>query len=209
VSSAIQLTEAGACAAQTPIVRLSDRARSLFHGPRRAILERTMSLFFWSSLLFWSLTAAAAVHILEEFVLPGGFKAWYQAYRPQAAASVTNRFLVVINAVLLATCVNVALVGPSAVGVAAWLTLAALLFSNAVFHVVGAWQTRHYSPGMVSGLVLYVPLTLYGFFHFLRSGQAPVGTALLALALGGSYPLVSSALHRRRARQMKARHPAA
>ena len=153
------------------------------------------------SLLSWSLAAAASLHIIEEFAFPGGFKAWWCAYKPDIAASVSNRFLIIINGILIAFSVIVALAfsTPKGNAVAAWLTLAALLFSNAIFHIIGAIQTKRYSPGMISGIVLYIPLAIYGFAHFLRSGQASTGTALLAFAIGGSYHFISFANHRRRA----------
>jgi uncharacterized protein with HXXEE motif len=159
------------------------------------------------SLLSWSLAGAASIHIIEEFAFPGGFKAWWCAYRPNIAASVSNRFLVIINGILIAFSIIVALAvsAPKGNGVAAWLTLAALLFSNAIFHIIGAIQTKRYSPGMISGIVLYIPLAIYGFAHFLRSGQASMGTALLACAIGGSYHFISFANHRRRAQAAKAK----
>ncbi len=152
--------------------------------------------------LAWSLTIAALIHIFEEFVFPGGFKAWWCAYRPEIAASVTNRFLVIINVVLVLFSANVALAAQArgGNGVAAWLALAALLAANAVFHIVGAIQTRRYSPGIVSGIFLYIPLALYGYSYFLRTGRASSLTAFIAAALGGSYYFVSVANHRRRVR---------
>ena len=158
------------------------------------------------SFLAWSLAGAASVHIIEEFAFPGGFKAWWCAYKPDIAASVSNRFLIIINGILIAFSVIVALAvtAPRGNGVAAWLTLAALLFSNAIFHIIGAIQTRRYSPGMISGLVLYIPLAIYGFTHFLRSGQASLETALFAIAIGGSYHFISFANHRRRAQAARA-----
>jgi uncharacterized protein with HXXEE motif len=159
------------------------------------------------SLLSWSLAGAASIHIIEEFAFPGGFKAWWCTYKPDIAASVSNRFLIIINSMLIAFSVIVALAlsAPKGNGVAAWLTLAALLFSNAIFHIIGAVQTKRYSPGMISGIVLYIPLAIYGFAHFLRSGQASMGTALLAVAIGGSYHFISFANHRRRAQTAKAK----
>ena len=158
------------------------------------------------SLLSWSLAGAASIHIIEEFVFPGGFKAWWCAYKPNIAASVSNRFLIIVNGILIGFSVIVALAvsAPKGNGVAAWLTLAALLFSNAIFHIIGAVQTKRYSPGMISGIVLYIPLAIYGFAHFLRSGQASMGTALLAFAIGGSYHFISFANHRRRAQAARA-----
>ncbi len=161
-------------------------------------MEDSMSLSF----IAWSLAFAASIHIIEEFVFPGGFKAWWCYYQPDTAASVSNRFLIFINALLIAFSVSVALAvqAPQGDGIAAWLALAALLFSNAVFHIIGATQTRRYSPGMISGILLYIPLAIYGFIYFLRSGQASVGTALVAAAIGGSYHFISFANHRRRTR---------
>ena len=155
------------------------------------------------SVLAWSLAGAASFHIFEEFVYPGGFKSWWCAYRPETAVSVSNRFLVIITAALLAftVCVALAVQAPRGNGVAAWLTLAALLFSNAIFHVIGAFQSKRYSPGMISGIVLYIPIAIYGFMHFLRSGQASLlPTALVAAFIGGSYHFISFANHRRRTR---------
>jgi len=153
------------------------------------------------SLLNWSLAIAAAIHISEEFAFPGGFKTWYLTYKPEIARSVSNRFLVFINTVLMVFSITVALAMyfPNGNGVAAWLTLAALLFSNAIFHIVGAVRTRQYSPGMISGIVLYIPLAIYGFLHFVRSGQASIGTAFFALLIGGSYHFIAYLNHRRRA----------
>jgi hypothetical protein len=157
------------------------------------------------SLLAWSLAVAASIHVFEEFAYPGGFKAWWCAYKPEIAASVSNRFLIIINTVLILFSINVALAAqaPRGNGIAAWLTLAALLFSNAIFHIVGAIQTKRYSPGMISGIVLYIPLAIYGFAHFLQTGRASVGTALVATAIGGSYHFISIANHHRRARRAK------
>ena len=153
-------------------------------------------------LVAWSLAAAASLHILEEFVFPGGFKAWWCAYRPETAGSVSNGFLIVINAALLAfsAAVAVAVQAPRGNGVAAWLALAALLFSNAIFHLIGAFQSKRYSPGMITGIALYIPIAIYGFAFFLRSGRASILTALGAALIGGSYHFISFANHRRRTR---------
>jgi hypothetical protein len=154
------------------------------------------------SVLAWSLTVAVLIHIFEEFAFPGGFKAWWCAYYPEIASSLTDRFLVVINVVLVLFSATVALAAqaPRGNGVAAWRTLAALLAGNTVFHIWGAIQTRRYSPGMLSGIALYIPLAVYGYRYFLRSGRASVGTALIAAVLGSSYYFISMANHRRRAK---------
>ncbi len=142
---------------------------------------------------------AASLHIIEEFVYPGGFAAWDRQYRPDIAKSITPRFHIIINALLFALCFYVGALGSRPAGVAAWLTVMALLFGNALWHARGAIRTKSYSPGMVTGLFLYVPLTVYGYFRFLSSGQASFPTAIIAAAIGGSYPFWSKVLHNRRA----------
>jgi hypothetical protein len=68
-----------------------------------------------------------------------------------------------------------------------------------------AFQSRRYSPGMITGVVLYIPIAIYGFVHFLRSGQASPPTALAAALIGGSYHFISFANHRRRTRAARAK----
>src|ERR1019366_2463326 len=102
-----------------------------------------MTLLLWASLL------AVTAHLVEEFVFPGGFLAWHRRYRPEHAASITPRFAIAIN-------------GPSStIGVFQWLTLAALLITNAAFHIRAVINTRAYSPGVVTAAFLYVPLGAY------------------------------------------------
>lgn len=43
------------------------------------------------STLWWGPLVAAVLHILEEFVYPGGFAQWDRLYRPQIAGSITSR----------------------------------------------------------------------------------------------------------------------
>ena len=150
--------------------------------------------------IFWAPLAAAGLHIAEEFVYPGGFAAWYRRYKSGTARSITTRFLVIINVLLLVACYDIGALGPQPIGVAAWLTMMALLAANGMWHLRAAVTTRSYSPGVVTGLSLYVPLAAYGYFRFLRDGQASFSTAAAALLIGASYQLWSNAFHGRRAR---------
>lgn len=153
----------------------------------------------------WAPLGAVSLHIVEEFVYPGGFAAWDRRYRPGIRASITPRFHVLMNGLLLVACYDVATLGQRPLGIAAWLTVMALLVSNAVWHVIGAVKTGNYSPGMITGLVLYVPLAVYGYARFLRSGQSSLSTAIIAFALGASYHLwVGRAIHAWRTRRVKA-----
>jgi hypothetical protein len=151
-------------------------------------------------MLSWWPLLASVLHIMEEFVFPGGFPAWDRTYRPEIRTSITPRFHLVVNGLLILICTAIGLMGASPRGVAAWLTLASLLASNAIFHLVGTIQTKSYSPGIVTGVALYIPMACYGYLHFLRAHQASAGTAITALVIGGSYHFWSSRIHSRRAR---------
>jgi Protein of unknown function with HXXEE motif len=153
------------------------------------------------SLLAWALLPAAALHILEEFVWPGGFAPWYRPWRPKLAASMTPAFFILVNAVLLALCATAGIFSASPRGVALWLTVAALTAANGTFHVYGSISSHSYSPGTITGVLLYLPLALYGFSRALASGAASTGTAVIALLLGGLYQFWSNANHSRRARK--------
>jgi hypothetical protein len=155
--------------------------------------------------LYWAPLAAASLHIVEEFVYPGGFAAWDRRYRPSFSHTITGRFHAIINGLLLVACYDVWVLRSRPMGAPLWLTVMALLFTNAVWHLVGSVKSRTYSPGVVTGLLLYVPLTLYGYGHFLRTGQVSFATALIACAVGASYHLwAGKALHQWRAKRARA-----
>ncbi len=156
--------------------------------------------------IWWAPLAAASLHIVEEFIWPGGFAEWDRAYRPAIRHSITPRFHVMINAGLLLLCLQIALLrglmrtDRQWLAVSAWLALAALLASNAAFHVVGTVRTRRYSPGVVTGVFLYVPMAADGFWWFLHRGAVSLRLAAGAAAVGASYHLWAGLAHARRAR---------
>jgi hypothetical protein len=55
------------------------------------------------------------------------------------------------------------------------------------------------SPGVRTGVVLYMPMALFGFWHFLRSGRVSVLAAVASAAVGASYHLWAALAHRARA----------
>lgn len=83
-----------------------------------------------TALLPWAPLAATLAHIVEEFVVPGGFLAWYRDYRPERRASITPRFLFVLHAALVLVSVQIGALGATRLGVAGWLTVTALLGWN-------------------------------------------------------------------------------
>ncbi len=153
--------------------------------------------------LFWAPLIAVSLHLFEEFVFPGHFPEWYVRYKPEIKKSVTKRFLIIINVLLLILCYDVEALGPSKFGIILWLGVMAMLAANGVWHFKGVLKTRSYSPGVLTGLLVYFPLAIYGYVFFLNSEQVSVFIALIALAIGASYQMWSNIYHRVHTRTTK------
>jgi hypothetical protein len=150
-------------------------------------------IFLWLPLL------AVAAHLLEEFVWPGGFPDWYRRYRPERAASVTTRFLVIVNVVLVAIALLPPLLGPSPRGFAWWMMVAAIGAANAIFHLWATASRREYSPGVITGTFVYLPLAVIGALELVATQLVNIPTAIEAVVIGIGYHLWSAWIHKRRA----------
>jgi len=158
----------------------------------------TTRIVYWLPVLF------STLHVVEEFVWPGGFPEWFRAYRPENRLSFTTRFAVVVNAVLIGAGIVLGVMGPQwSRGPSLWLVLAAILGANALLHIVGAWRTRSYSPGVITSIFLYLPLCVFGYWHFARSGEASTRMLIVSFALGASYDIWSNLSHRWRSARMQ------
>lgn len=149
----------------------------------------------WLLLILWLPFITACLHIVEEFVWPGGFADWYRGFDPRAAASITTRFLVIMNVILLALCLAAPLFGAKQ-GIQFWLSASAVCAGNAMWHCHAVWKTRRYSPGVVTGVLLYIPLATWGFAMFSMNGLATAGELARALLIGTGY--VGWSVNRRR-----------
>src|SRR5579872_2241730 len=144
----------------------------------------------------WAPLAAAVIHISEEFLLPGGFAAWYRRYSPDSSR-ITRRMLIIVNGILLAVCVNIGMLGRTPLGMAYWLAISALLASNRLWHAWATLRSHTYSPGIVTGIAIYVPLAVWGCTTFVGSGAVSPAIAVLAALIGASYQIWSALYHGR------------
>ena len=148
----------------------------------------------------WLPLGAVALHLIEEFAWPGRFAGWYRWYRPERAASVTTGFLVRINVLLVVMALIPGMMGFSPYGVAFWLVVASIAAANGAFHLWATIVTRRYSPGVVTGCIVYLPLAVFGFWYFWRRGLASPATVVQAALIGPAYNIYAVWNHRRRAR---------
>jgi len=126
-------------------------------------------------LLVFLLPIAFGLHVTEEFIFPGGFVPWDNIFRPKYTETPAS-YYVKVNAIPGIASFLVALgafdyVGHySFFGIRSWLAFLTFMAWNAGFHLRGALHTKKYSPGMVTGIFLFAPLTLTSYIHFRNSG---------------------------------------
>jgi hypothetical protein len=105
-------------------------------------------------LLAWSFPCAYAAHLVEEWM--GGLPEWLAVITGQP---LPRGAFVIINAVAFAVCVGATAAATRRerhgwMGVA----IASLFFLNGALHLLGSLVTGTYSPGLFTGVVLYLPL---------------------------------------------------
>ena len=106
--------------------------------------------------LGWLLPASYAVHVAEEWRGGEGFPAWFS--RVTGAELSGEKFLALNAFALAGMTLGVALV--MRYRKLRWLLVgfAAVELLNALAHVAASAVTRSYSPGLVSGVLLWLPL---------------------------------------------------
>jgi hypothetical protein len=120
--------------------------------PRYALAMARWS--YRDAALLWLFVAAFAIHVAEEWV--GGFPDWVAnvVSRPMPHAA----FLIINGVAMLLMIAGVrAAIRTERSG---WIavTIATIALVNTLAHLAGAVLTRGYAPGLISAVVLYVPL---------------------------------------------------
>jgi hypothetical protein len=135
--------------------------------------------------IFISLPVAAALHIIEEYVYPGGFAQAFNRLLPRASHLFTAKFHIAVNGVFFLICIIGALIGKANLILS--LSIFGLIFTNAALHIRGAIIKKGYYPGVITGIFIYVPITVYAYLYFITSQQLTWIRAGLSFALGVLY----------------------
>jgi hypothetical protein len=138
--------------------------------------------------IFSAFVVAAVIHVLEEYAYPGGFSDWMRSLNPRFAPWITARFAVIINGLFLLLCVMGAVVASK--GLVFSLSVASLLFFNGLIHLAGTIKAKRYAPGVVSGVLLYLPLSLYAFYLCAGAERLTLAAGAMAGLLGVLYQAV-------------------
>jgi hypothetical protein len=138
--------------------------------------------------VLWVFVGAAAIHVVEEFGFPGGFLETMRRFSPRFAPSVTTSLAVIINGLFLLLCITGAIVGDRSPFLG--LSIASLLFLNALMHIEGSIRAKGYAPGLISGILLYLPLSSYAAYLLAASGRLTLTESIAAALLGVLYQAV-------------------
>lgn len=136
--------------------------------------------------LAWLSMAAYTIHILEEFMLN-----WRDWARNILKLPVDWADFYVTNGVVIALGIAQAMMAAELP--LAPLSFAALMIINTLFfHVAPVLVTRHFSPGVMSALLVMLPVGISFFWIAVREGHAGLGTCVAAFAIGAllmAYPV--------------------
>ncbi len=110
----------------------------------------------------WLAPLAYALHQIEETVF--GFTIWREKYLHASQTLPIPVFFAILMGVYLAF-ILIHNLWPNKV--TAWFVLAAILamqFHNGIYHLVGTIYFGEYSPGLITGLIIYIPLSCLFFY---------------------------------------------
>jgi hypothetical protein len=138
--------------------------------------------------IFGGFLAASILHMVEEYFYPGGFMGVMKGFNPKFAPFVTPRLAIIINGLQLVLCVIAMVVGANLPVFS--MSIAGLLFINALMHIGACVRVKGYSPGVVTGVLLYLPLSIYAYSHYLGSSQLTWDGILITVLLGLLYQVV-------------------
>lgn len=154
-----------------------------------------MSTWEKESKVFWYLAAASGAHVVEEYLWPGGFLESAREIAPQAFEHASLPVIFGVNAAMILGCIRGSLMRKR--NPVYGLSMASLLWVNALIHLGATMRARKYVPGLVTGLALYIPLSLRAFSSYARCEEYRKSVALRAAVTGLAYhsiPFVAFAL---------------
>lgn len=131
--------------------------------------------------MFWIPLAVFAVHMAEE--LPR-FPAWVTRHFGATSLPWYVYSHIALVAIGVAVGAWAGSAPPGSPGIGAGLALMWTLLLNGVFHLVTTIRFREYSPGVVTGLILFVPATVYIVVRVVDDGLLDLSGMLLAGTIG-------------------------
>ena len=139
----------------------------------------------------WILVAflvASLLHMTEEYFFPGGFMQMMRRLNPRFASFVTTPMAIVFNGLQIVLCVVALAVGKGQPLVG--LSVAGLILVNGLVHIGVCVRVNGYAPGVITGMLLYLPLSACAYIGALTKEGVSVVGALITIVLGSVFQLL-------------------
>lgn len=104
----------------------------------------------------WFLPAAYLLHLLDEYFSGGGFHIWFSGIFDVSLS--LNDFILINSIGFGAAVATAVLYNFDKVNNFIIAAFGSLFFINGIVHIVASAVTLTYSPGTISGLLIYLPL---------------------------------------------------
>jgi hypothetical protein len=145
--------------------------------------------------ILWLVPVAYFVHILEE---SPRFVPWALEHfgAPETFGQFVFGNVILMAYVIIAT--SLAIFYTSEWTLIIGLSAAAWIFSNFLIHAYYTLRTGIYSPGVVTGGAVYVPVSLYIYSNFLASGLLSTLDIVLSIIIGFAVMYVPTLMQMRR-----------
>ena len=107
---------------------------------------------------------------------------------PKFAPLVNAPMAIIINGLQLLLCIVAIVIGKKALIFS--ISIAGLLFINGWMHIMGCIRTKGYAPGVITGVLLYMPLSVYAYYLSIHSGQLTLNGVIATGTLGLLYQAI-------------------
>lgn len=124
--------------------------------------------------------ATYLVHIAEEYWSGEQFFNWLNHF---AWARMTANSFLLLNGIFFFTMIMACAIALYRRDARIPLVLASIILSNSLLHLIGSIVTNSYSPGLVSALLLWIPLSLIWLLHYQPTISVPKKIACFVAGL--------------------------
>lgn len=121
-------------------------------------------------------TAAALIHVAEEYFL--GWVEWANGF----VSGITIKQFVIINILFITLCIIAAALHEKYVVVTS--SIFSLLLINALVHVAPTIRQKKYSPGLVSAILLFIPVGISGYLYLFEHDLLSVRELMISIIIG-------------------------
>lgn len=113
------------------------------------------------------LLVISILHVIEEFVFPGGFAKEFKKMTAVININITNQWLLVTNILFISLVFSSVVINTETFG----LSVVSIIFINGLLHIGKSIQVKRYFPGLLTAIFLYIPAGVFAFSSF---GLPPV-----------------------------------